>query len=41
MVGHPFTWEKSKGQSNWVEEKLDKALAQEDWFCSFPLLLMF
>ena len=36
MLGHPFTWERSRGLSNWVEEKLNKALAQEKWLHLFP-----
>ncbi|XP_019178363.1 PREDICTED: uncharacterized protein LOC109173576 [Ipomoea nil] len=27
MKGRPFTWEKSKGTINWVEERLDRAVA--------------
>lgn len=36
MLGHPFTRENSRGQSSCIEEKLDTALAQEDWFNVFP-----
>ncbi|XP_019149860.1 PREDICTED: uncharacterized protein LOC109146662 [Ipomoea nil] len=31
MRGHPFTWEKSKGTYNWIEERLDKVLATASW----------
>ena len=36
MVGHSLTWERSRALSNWVEEKLDRALAHEEWFRLFP-----
>ncbi|XP_019168052.1 PREDICTED: uncharacterized protein LOC109163801 [Ipomoea nil] len=31
MSGYPFTWEKGKGTPNWIEERLDKVLATQDW----------
>ncbi|XP_019157158.1 PREDICTED: uncharacterized protein LOC109153730 [Ipomoea nil] len=31
MWGHQFTWEKSRGTDNWIEERLDKVLATADW----------
>ncbi|XP_019179523.1 PREDICTED: uncharacterized protein LOC109174723 [Ipomoea nil] len=31
MRGHQFTWEKSRGTENWIEERLDKVLATADW----------
>ena len=31
MVRHQFTWERSRGSPNWVEEKLDKGLANGNW----------
>ncbi|RAL37811.1 hypothetical protein DM860_000505 [Cuscuta australis] len=36
FVGYPFTWEKSKGKPEWVEEKLDRALALCSWLDLFP-----
>ena len=36
MVGHPFTWERARGRKNWVEEKLDRVLASEEWNQLFP-----
>ncbi|WCJ18876.1 RNA-directed DNA polymerase (reverse transcriptase)-related family protein [Euphorbia peplus] len=36
MVGHEFTWEKSRGSLNCVEEKLDRGLASSDWLQLFP-----
>ncbi|XP_019167632.1 PREDICTED: uncharacterized protein LOC109163334 [Ipomoea nil] len=31
MRGHQYTWEKSRGTDNWIEERLDKVLATADW----------
>ncbi|XP_019176908.1 PREDICTED: uncharacterized protein LOC109172215 [Ipomoea nil] len=31
MDGYQFTWEKSKGMINWMEERLDKVLVTESW----------
>ncbi|XP_019158320.1 PREDICTED: uncharacterized protein LOC109155046 [Ipomoea nil] len=31
MSGYQFTWEKGKGTSRWIEERLDKVLATNDW----------
>lgn len=31
LVGHPFTWEKSRGTSAWVELRLDRALVTQKW----------
>lgn len=31
LVGHSFTWEKSRGTSAWVELRLDRALATNRW----------
>ncbi|XP_019161429.1 PREDICTED: uncharacterized protein LOC109158065 [Ipomoea nil] len=31
MRGHQFTWEKSRGKSNRLEERLDKVLATAEW----------
>ena len=33
MVGHPFTWERARGRTNWVEERLDRV---EVWNQLFP-----
>ncbi|XP_043812746.1 uncharacterized protein LOC122723705 [Manihot esculenta] len=34
-VGSFFTWEKGRESNNLVREKLDRALATEDWACKF------
>lgn len=31
MKGRPFTWGKSRGTTHWVKERLDRAVASEDW----------
>ena len=35
MEGHPFTWERSKGTDNWIEECLDRVLASQSWISLF------
>ncbi|XP_019191691.1 PREDICTED: uncharacterized protein LOC109186215 [Ipomoea nil] len=35
--GHQFTWEKGRGTENWVEEKLDRILANDSWFEKFDM----
>ena len=35
MEGYPFTWERSRGEPNWVEERLDRALATREWLNNF------
>lgn len=32
-----FTWEKSKGSTNWVRERVDRAFANNTWWMKFPL----
>ncbi|XP_060959342.1 uncharacterized protein LOC115704505 [Cannabis sativa] len=36
IVGHRFTWEKSRGTDNWIEVRLDRALVAERWLQLFP-----
>ena len=31
LNGYPFTWERSKGTPNWVEEKLNRGFASSSW----------
>ena len=35
MIGYPFTWEKSKGTTDWVEECLDRGMASQSWLSIF------
>ncbi|CAH9113540.1 unnamed protein product [Cuscuta epithymum] len=34
--GRFFTWEKGRGTENWVEERLDRAVAEADWCLLYP-----
>ncbi|KAL8089279.1 hypothetical protein AgCh_038904 [Apium graveolens] len=36
FVGEKFTWERSRGASRWIQERLDRALATQDWINMFP-----
>ena len=36
MAGYPFTWERSRGAEEWVEERLNRALANTAWCNLFP-----
>ncbi|XP_031112163.1 uncharacterized protein LOC116016139 [Ipomoea triloba] len=36
MQGYPFTWDRGKGTTDWMEERLDKVLARADWCNSIP-----
>ncbi|XP_074372587.1 uncharacterized protein LOC141713189 [Apium graveolens] len=37
LKGGSFTWEKSKGTTRWVRERLDRYFANENWWNKFPL----
>ncbi|KAL8118653.1 hypothetical protein AgCh_016247 [Apium graveolens] len=37
FVGEKYTWEKSRGKANWVQERLDRGLATQQWRNLFPL----
>lgn len=36
LDGHHFTWHKSRGTDQMVEERLDRALANPKWIACFP-----
>lgn len=36
FVGNEFTWEKSRGQNNWLQERLDRGLGNQLWKEMFP-----
>ncbi|XP_074347588.1 uncharacterized protein LOC141686452 [Apium graveolens] len=36
LHGHQFTWERGRGTENWVEIRLDRALASSSWLELFP-----
>lgn len=31
IIGHQFTWERSRGSENWIETRLDRVLTNERW----------
>ncbi|XP_074323202.1 uncharacterized protein LOC141660140 [Apium graveolens] len=31
-MGEQFTWERSRGKHNWVQKRLDRGLANQEWF---------
>lgn len=37
LLGGKFTWEKGKGTTDWVRERLDRAFAKNHWWHMFPL----
>ena len=37
LMGHQFTWERGRGTTAWVQERLDRAFASVSWFEEFPL----
>ncbi|XP_074351494.1 uncharacterized protein LOC141690607 [Apium graveolens] len=36
FVGEKYTWERSRGKLNWIQERLDKGLANRAWSDLFP-----
>lgn len=36
FIGEKFTWERSRGQHNWVQERLDRGLPTQEWCQLFP-----
>ena len=36
MEGFQFTWEKSRGTPDWIEERLDRAMVTQTWLSRFP-----
>ena len=41
ISGYPFTWEKSRGFVNWVEERLNRAMVTNLWFSLFENACVF
>lgn len=37
LEGGKYTWERGRGTTNWVREKLDRAFAGYSWWQKFPL----
>ncbi|MCI14076.1 endonuclease/exonuclease/phosphatase family protein, partial [Trifolium medium] len=36
LEGYPYTWIKSRGSPNVIEERLDRAMANSEWLMTFP-----
>ncbi|GAU45954.1 hypothetical protein TSUD_301630 [Trifolium subterraneum] len=36
LEGYPYTWIKSRGTPNVIEERLDRAMANSEWLMNFP-----
>ena len=36
LQGYQFTWERGRGTEHWVEERLDRAVANTNWLSLFP-----
>lgn len=41
LVGHPFTWERGRGTTTWIETRLDRVLTSKDWLDVFPLAKLY
>ena len=37
VIGHPFTWEKGRGNDKWIEEKLDRIMVTKLWWDLFSI----
>lgn len=36
FIGDKYTWDKSRGTDNWIQERLDRGLATQEWSNLFP-----
>lgn len=41
IIGHQFTWEKSRGKPDWMEVRLDRAVTTESWLSLFPMARLY
>lgn len=41
LIGYPFTWARSRGTSNAVEERIDRDLVVPSWSSNFPQAKLF
>ncbi|KAL8100581.1 hypothetical protein AgCh_032729 [Apium graveolens] len=41
LIGHQFTWEKSRGTARWIEVRLDRAMVDSRWQAIFQLAQLF
>lgn len=37
LIGHQFTWERSRGKPGWMEVRLDRVVTTEAWLDLFPM----
>lgn len=37
IIGHQFTWERSRGTESWIETRLDRVITNERWLEYFPM----
>lgn len=35
-MGEKYTWERSRGTNEWIQERLDRGLATQEWCSLFP-----
>ncbi|XP_062086986.1 uncharacterized protein LOC133793707 [Humulus lupulus] len=41
LTGYPYTWERGRGSSEWIEVRLDRALVSQSWFNLFLYAKLF
>uniref|UniRef100_A0A803NVA0 CCHC-type domain-containing protein n=1 Tax=Cannabis sativa TaxID=3483 RepID=A0A803NVA0_CANSA len=41
LEGYPFTWEKGRNTTDWIEERLDKTLVTNEWLSLFPQSILY
>lgn len=40
LMGYPFTWFRGREADNMVEERLDRAMGNPDWYAKFPRAIL-
>ncbi|XP_074377125.1 uncharacterized protein LOC141718646 [Apium graveolens] len=41
IFGHQYTWKYSRGKSDWVEVRLDRAVVTEKWLNEYPMAKLY
>lgn len=41
LHGHPYTWKRGRGTTTWLEIRLDRAMATNQWFECFPVAKLY
>lgn len=41
LIGHQFTWERSRGKPGWMEVRLDRVVTTEAWLDLFPMAKLY